>query len=116
MENALYAEVNRHSPFGEEMKIYIAGPITGLPEGNKPAFDLAAAQLRLAGNEVVNPWELEPQQGLPWAHYMKVCIRALVDCDKVYFLPNWQNSKGACLEHKIAWALGLELTYAAVEQ
>jgi hypothetical protein len=36
-------------------RAYIAGPMTGLPEFNFPAFHAAAASLRARGFEVENP-------------------------------------------------------------
>ena len=37
------------------MKIYIAGPMSGLPEMNYPAFFAEATRLRGLGYEVINP-------------------------------------------------------------
>ena len=43
-------------------KIYIAGPMTGLPELNFPAFHAEAARLRAFGYEVINPAEINPDK------------------------------------------------------
>ena len=40
------------------LTIYISGPISGLPDGNRPAFAEMAVTLRSKGWEVVNPHEL----------------------------------------------------------
>jgi hypothetical protein len=37
------------------MLIYVAGPMTGLPDFNYPAFRAAAAELREAGFDVEDP-------------------------------------------------------------
>lgn len=89
------------------MAIYVAGPMTGLPELNFPAFHAAAAKLRADGHEVINPAELCPDKEMPWRECMKRDIAALVQCDAIYLLPGWENSKGATLEHHIADRLGL---------
>ena len=90
------------------MKVYIAGPMTGIPDYNYPAFHALAADLRSVGYEVVNPAEnFGGDQSLPWQTYLREAIRRLVDCDAVAMLPGWEDSSGATLEHSIAFALGM---------
>lgn len=90
------------------MKIYIAGPMTGLPEFNRPAFMAAAEHLRASGLEVINPAELfGGDQSLPWSAYMREGIAAVLKSDCVRVLPGWENSKGAKLEVAVAEAIGI---------
>ncbi len=42
------------------MKVYIAGPITGIPDRNRHAFESMAIYLRRMGYEVVSPLEVNP--------------------------------------------------------
>src|SRR3972149_3772022 len=44
-------------PAEQKMKVYLAGPMTGLPASNFRVFDVAAAQLRRLGFEVFSPAE-----------------------------------------------------------
>lgn len=96
----------------EEMKIYIAGPMTGLPNLNFPAFHAEAARLRALGYEVVNPAEINADPSAGWLECMRADIRELVTCDGVALLPGWEKSRGATLEHYIARALGLAVISA----
>jgi hypothetical protein len=92
------------------MKVYIAGPMTGLPDFNYPAFHALAADLRSAGYVVVNPAEnFAGDQTLPYRTYLREAVRSLVDCDAVALLPGWENSRGAMLERSIAETLGMVL-------
>jgi hypothetical protein len=92
--------------------LYIAGPMTGLPDFNYPAFNDAAARLRAAGFDVVNPAE----DGLPldaqWHQHLRVAIAKLVTCDAVATLPGWRTSTGALLEVAIAVRLGMRVRSA----
>jgi hypothetical protein len=89
------------------MKIYISGPITGMPGHNKRAFNEAEVQLDAAGHSVVNP----VKNGLPydasWIDHMRADIKMLMDCDGVANLPGWENSRGAKIENELALSLGL---------
>jgi hypothetical protein len=89
------------------MRIYIAGPMTGLPELNFPAFAAEAARLRAMGHTVLNPAEINPDKHMTWQECMRTDIAALVTCDAIQLLPGWMASKGATLEHHIAERLGL---------
>lgn len=59
-------------------RVYLSGPMSGIPDHNKPAFHARAAE-----------------------------FRALVECDAIAVLPGWQRSEGASLEVAIAKALRL---------
>ena len=96
-------------------KIYIAGPMTGLPEFNYPAFHAAAAELRGQGHEVINPAENPVPACGSWAGYMRMALEELVQCDAIYLLPNWIGSKGARLESRIALDLGLQRMYSPAD-
>ena len=87
------------------MRLYIAGPMTGLPEFNIPAFRRAALLLADAGHAPIDPSQLHPQIGLPWADYMRADIPAMLACDGVATLPDWWRSRGARLEVHIASSL-----------
>ena len=90
-----------------KLKIYVAGPMTGLPAFNFPAFHACAALLRAEGWHVVNPAEINPDSAMPWAECMRRDIAELVTCDAIHLLTGWRQSKGATLEHHIAERLGL---------
>lgn len=90
-------------------RIYVAGPMTGLPDLNFPAFHAEAARLRALGHTVINPAEINPDKGMKWEDCMRTDIAALVTCSAISLLPGWQNSKGATLEAHIAERLGLEM-------
>lgn len=99
-----------------EMKLYIAGKITGLDYKDAFAkFAGAETALRDAGHEPVNPMR---ENGLdddgkeyPWAEYMKRDIPHLLRCDGIYLLPCWSDSKGATFEKLIAETLEMEIIH-----
>lgn len=89
------------------VKVYIAGPMSGLPMFNRPMFFAAEVYLHGQGAWVMNPAVLPDG----WTHdaYMRIAIPMLMECDAVAFLPGWQQSKGARQEFTQAHAFGLSL-------
>ena len=92
-------------------KVYISGQITGIESEAPLLFAEAELQLRIDGFLVVNPTTIEHNHDKTWLSYMREDIKSLVDCDAIYMLSNWTNSRGAEIERKIAIDLGLEVMY-----
>ncbi|WP_337056333.1 DUF4406 domain-containing protein [Pseudomonas sp. USHLN015] len=93
-------------------RIYLAGPMTGLPEFNFPAFNAEAARLRAAGDAVTNPAEHGIIDGYEWVDYMKLDIQMLAACNTIHLLPGWSKSRGASIEYRLAKDLGLQISFA----
>lgn len=89
------------------MRLYLAGPITGYPDYNRDAFEVAAIALRLHHHEPVSPFENGVYVNAPWSAHMRADLKRLVDADGVAVLPGWECSRGATLEVHIAQALGM---------
>ena len=94
--------------------IYLSGPMTivGPPDYNAAEFKKWAEIYRARGWRVLSPPELDHGDfSQPYAHYMKRDIRVLASegVDRIYMLPNWQQSKGAKLEKHIGEVLGVEI-------
>lgn len=92
-------------------RIYISGPMTGLPDFNYPAFNAEAARLRELGYHVENPAENPPQE--TWEAYMAVCIPQMLTCNTIALLPGWMESRGALRERHAAFQHGITITAAA---
>lgn len=93
--------------------LYIAGPMSSLPDFNYPAFNTAATMLRGFGYDVLNPVDAEkdnPTPGTPqaWDWYMRRALKMVLRADALAMLPGSQNSKGARLERLVAESLGME--------
>ena len=92
------------------MKVYISGKITGLPANQVRAkFSSAEKHLTSIGYETVNPLDngLTPEH--TWAEHMIADIRLLFECDAIYLLSDWLDSRGALIEKHIAEILGLKI-------
>lgn len=86
-------------------RLYICGPMSGLPDFNYPAFNAEARRLRGMGYQVENPAENPEQTG--WDAYMRVSVRQMLTCDAVVILPGWGRSRGATIERSLAIDLGM---------
>lgn len=91
------------------MRVYLSGPMTGLPENNFPAFHAHAAALRAEGYDVVSPAEI--QEAGTWELCLRNDIRELCTCDAIALMPGWEGSKGANLELHLAHRLGMRVMH-----
>lgn len=93
--------------------LYVAGPMTSLPEFNYPAFHQAAADLREAGFVVLNPAENERPIDSAWDLFMRDALRMVSDADGIAVLHGWETSRGAQLEVHNAHALRMPVLAVA---
>ena len=87
-------------------RIYVIGPVTGVEEGNRPAFDAAREELWDEGWEVETPHDTIAADA-EWAAAMRQSITRLMAADAVAVLPGWEMSPGARIERRLARDLGI---------
>ena len=99
------------------MKVYLAGPMSGKPDFNFPAFFKAAEALRAKGHTVFCPAEEDLKE---WgdietvrkeANY-RICMRKdlnwiLDQAEGIALLPGWEQSRGAMVEKLLSELLSL---------
>lgn len=98
------------------IRLYVAGPMTGLPDNNYPAFNQAADKLRAHGYKVENPADNKASlqkilhhHPIEYTDYLRAGLTQLLHCDGVAVLEGWWNSGGARWEVQTAGMLGLEV-------
>lgn len=109
-------------------KLYTAGPMTGIPKFNFPAFLAAAEDLRKRGYEIISPAEMDLKDvgtsalaspdgkltkdgkttdGYTFGDFLARDVKIIADqVDGVVCLPGWDSSKGARLEVFVALISG----------
>lgn len=98
-------------------KYYLSGPMTGLPNFNKPEFFRIANELEKRRIPVTNPADLDADDSSEktWVEYLRRDLLALLDgCHAVAVLTGWEKSKGATLECAVAAAMGMPIVCANV--
>ena len=103
------------------MRIYLSGPMTGIPNKNALAFMYAEGFCETRGWTVENPIRLDEDLdrrhksiGKPpptYHQYIKRDIQLLTWCDAIVMLRGWQWSHGACLERQVGMEIGLTVYY-----
>ena len=88
------------------MRVYVSGPMSGLPDHNYPAFIAAAKRIRTLGHEPVSPHTIGQHDGWTWDDYMEAAVKLQRGCDVIFLLPGWRQSRGATVEYYVALALG----------
>jgi Domain of unknown function (DUF4406) len=92
--------------------VYVAGPMTGRPKWNYPAFEDMTTKLRDKGHKVIGPHELhKPDASVAWDWYLRRDLSQLVKCSQMVMLPGWGSSRGANLEHHVGKTLGMTIHY-----
>lgn len=91
------------------MIIYIAGPMTGIPDFNRAAFNEAAVQIIENGHVALNPAILP--NGLTQPQYMDICCAMLRAGDAIFLLDGWSNSAGARAEKALAEKLNMQIIF-----
>lgn len=102
------------SPFTNMKTIYIAGKVSGLPI-HTTTIKFGEAQKKLSvkypNAKIYNPLLVVNDWHCPWHVAMQKCLEALLASDMVYMLSDWQDSKGARLEHHVAQTIGKDISY-----
>lgn len=97
---------------GKNQKIYVSGPMTGIYEYNRPAFEAATELLNSRGWQAINPSAYDSEvKGTLWRDFLKKDLKLLAECDAICCLPGWENSDGARLEVSIMFELGLPIYF-----
>lgn len=102
-------------------RVYLSGPMTGIPNLNAPAFRSAQIVCRLLGaDEVFNPATAWGHASKPHQWYMRHDLHRLTQSegdvphfDAIVMLDGWEGSGGALLERSIAEACGIEVVTIA---
>ena len=102
-------------------RIYIAGPMRGIPELNFPEFYRIEALWRERGWDVVNPAQMDKDHGyvptkqqvkfddLSIEQAMERDLPAVASCDAIAMMTGWEKSQGANIELRHAKELGKEV-------
>lgn len=104
-------------------KIYVAGPMSGYPKFNFPAFFAAQERLEAEGWTVFNPAEkdqeadldaeavktgdaaLAVEKGFDFREAFAWDVNRIIESTAIYMLPGWEFSPGATAEHAVARAM-----------
>jgi hypothetical protein len=101
----------------EDKLIYLAGPMTGLPDFGYPEFRVATRRLQGHGLNVYSPhlrWDHEDEETRAARKaecYMLHGFKLLLKCNSIALMPGWRQSGGSQKELILALHAGYSIYY-----
>ena len=95
----------------KQQTVYLSGPMTGLPDCNRAAFNSRAEAFRAAGYEVQNPADISVTFGThkSYEFYFKRALRMMLTSDVVYVFGDYARSRGVNMELQVAQMAGMPI-------
>lgn len=88
------------------MKVYISIPISGFnPNKVREHADLVKAMLSRQGHKPVSPFDIYCGEKPSYEDYITCDLRAMMDCDAIFFCKGWKQSCGCGIEYDTAMRL-----------
>lgn len=102
----------------KKTRIYISGKITGDPNWRekflKAEKELLELHPHLIDAEIFNPAKVKLPEFATWNEAIEIDLMFLKNADYIYMLPDWGDSRGACIERGYATALDIMVIEAAL--
>jgi hypothetical protein len=89
--------------------LYVAGPMSGLPDFNWPAFRAASSQLREVGYQVRCPTESGASFEMSWEDCLRLSLHMVLVSEAMAVLSGWESSAGASIEVGLARNLKMDV-------
>ncbi len=91
-------------------RVYNSGKISGLPFSTvQNKFEQSDILIRRMGYKAINPLKNKLPNNAPWWLHMIFDIALLLTCRAIYLQSDWNESKGAKIEYKIAQFLKFKI-------
>ncbi len=81
--------------------IFIYGKIEESVEPIKDTFNNIERELKNNGNIVRNPFR-QIKTDVPFPVFIRETLKIMLECDTIYLVPGWRNSRSAKLIYDIA--------------
>ena len=94
------------------MTIYLSGAITTDPDYIEKFAQYKANLIKHRPTDVIICPVTDvnhAEHGKRWVDYMRADLRALLQCDAIALMPDWNNSIGARIERMLAVNLNMEI-------
>ena len=96
-------------------KIYISLPIAHYDLEERRRYAQGVEDALSHFYEVVNPLKNGMPEDADWHEHMRVDIKNLLECDKIFMCRGYEASKGCKLELDVATSCGLGVIYEVQE-
>lgn len=93
--------------------VYLSGPMTGLPDYNRAAFNLREEAFKAKGYCVLNPARISEKAGPAHAYewYLKRALQMMLQADAVYVFGDVSRSRGVDAELRLARELNMPVVF-----
>lgn len=93
--------------------VYLSGPMTGLPDYNRGAFNLREEAFKAKGINVLNPARISEKAGTQHEYewYLKRALRLMLEADVLYVFGDVTHSRGVDVELRLARELKMPVVF-----